>query len=170
MGQPEENCRPPDGDPGAEKPKDADPEAAEEELLGERTDQDDNERIRDECARPVRLQPPGARPCSSPPCRNGSEIAATIREVKATPRAIQTQRLLNRFRPSASPHVHRIRIDDGKREHDHDRVDDGAADSELPTEERFRVTDGVVIARCRERERDLQGDENEPRRRGPISR
>ena len=65
------------------------------------------------------------------------------------------------------PDVHRIRLDDGKREHDHDRVDDGAADSELPTEERVRVADGVVVARGRERERDLQGDEDEPRRQRP---
>ena len=59
MGQPEEDCRPSDRDRGAEKPKDADPEAAEEELLSERTDQDDDERIRDECTRPVGLPPAG---------------------------------------------------------------------------------------------------------------
>ena len=50
---------------------------------------------------------------------------------------------------------------------DHDRVDDGAADREVVAEERIRVADGVVVARGYEGQRNLQGDEDEPRRQGP---
>ena len=61
--------------PRAREPKDAHTEAAEEELLGEGADQDDYECIRDECRPAALIHSSGARPCSSPPWRNGSSAA-----------------------------------------------------------------------------------------------
>ena len=129
-------------------------------------DQDDDECIRDECTRPVGLPAAGVEALLlasvEERLRDRGHDQGGDGDAQGDPDPAPCEPL----QPEGFPNVHRIRLDDCERERDHDRVDDGAADSELPAEERVRVADGVVVARGCECQRDLQGDEDEPRRRG----